>query len=151
MKILAWDPGETTGWAELNEKAELKNCGNAKGMIGVMGVFELYEGENKPDHVVIEEYRVFPGKAMMLTGKNNQTSQIEGMITAWCLKNKIKFTKYSSSLVEIQQKHSQVKPTGSHSNTHYVYAYNHGWWWLYKNKYVVSKLQAKKGAVPKRG
>lgn len=150
MRLLAFDPGNTTGWVELNEKAELQNAGNAEGFEGLQKVLDLYD-DQKVDRVVIEEYFVFPGKAMMLTGTKLVTSQTEGIIKGWCLRKKIPFTTYRSSLCEVQQKHSQIKPTGPHKYSHYVYAYNHGWWWLFQNKYVVSKLQAQKGMEPKRG
>ena len=156
FKVIGFDPGETTGWAILDSTGQLVNAGNVKSVTGKgrdagihPDLLDLLDSTDPGDikQVIIESYVVLPGRQMAHTGKPVLTEQIVGAIKVWAARNRIKVTTYPSSKKSIQQKHSQIKPTGAHKDTHYVDAYNHAWWWLFTNKYVASKLQISKGVA----
>lgn len=150
MKVIGFDPGETTGFAILDQDGELLDFGQLKSMEALIEHLDRLD-PTQFKQVIIEAYRILPGKQMMHTGRPVVTEQIVGMIKAWAIRKKVGVTTYWSSDKPIQQKHSGVKPTGAHSKSHWVDAYNHAWWWLFKNKYVVSELQRKKGMVAQNG
>ena len=154
FKVIGFDPGETTGWAILDQDGKMLNGGNVRSVDGKgrdAGIHpdladlldSLDSGEFR--QVIIESYVVLPGKQMAHTGRPVLTEQIVGVLKLWAARHRIKVTTYPSSKKSIQQKHSGFKPTGAHKDTHYVDAYNHAWWWLFTNKYVSSKLQISKG------
>lgn len=147
MKILCIDPGETTGWCVMDEKADVKDFGNAPGAL--VGIMEVLEKVSDIDHIVMEDYVILRGKAMSHSGSRVVPVQIIGMVKAWAIRKKIPVTLYAARLKNVQQKHSQVFPIGAHKHNHWVDAFNHGWWYCYKElKTVVSKLQAQKGVTP---
>ena len=163
FKVIGFDPGETTGWAVLDNNGKMLTGGNVKSIewegIGkkkkasisadLLDLLDTLKA-NEYEMVVIEEYRVQQGKQMMHTGKPVVTEQIVGILKAWAIRGRSRIMLYRNTDKKIQQMHSQQKPHGAHSGSHYVDAYNHAWWWLFQNKYVSSKLQQMKGVTNAR-
>lgn len=141
MQILSWDPGVTTGWCLLDENGELKDAGQAVGFEELDKVLARYP---KPDYMVIEDYVILSSKAKSHSGSRVEPVQIIGVLKAHAARNKIPVVLYPARLKPIQQKHSGLYPKGAHRNTHWIDAYNHGWWLLFKKKLVKSKLQQEK-------
>lgn len=58
MKLLAFDPGQTTGWARF-EDTILTGAGTLSGLGAVWGLLTDF----KPDKIVMEGFRLYPGRA----------------------------------------------------------------------------------------
>lgn len=138
MRILSFDPGETTGWCYQNPD-EILGFGQASGLAEVIDVCEQHKG--KVDHVVIEDYVVLGHKAMSHSGSRVPAIQVIGYLKAWAIQQKLKVTLYNARIKPIQQKQTQMKPIGAHKDNHWVDAYNHGRWYLIQNKLAKTALE----------
>jgi len=131
-RVLSFDPGQTTGWCYQTED-QIIAFGQAKDLVELMDVCELYSGIT--DHVVIEDYVVRGDKISSHVGGRLPTIQMIGYLKAWSLQQKLGHpTLYSPRLKPIQQKQTGMRPVGKHSDNHWVDAYNHGRWYLIKEK-----------------
>ena len=141
MRILSFDPGETTGWV-YQDMEKILAFGQAKGLAELMDVCSKHEG--KVDHVVIEDYVILNRKAASHSGSRVPTIQMIGYLKAWCIQQKLKTpTLYPARLKPIQQMKTQMKPIGAHKDNHWVDAYNHGRWYLIQECGAPSALQIK--------
>lgn len=92
MKILAVDPGETIGAVlldddELVEHWEWKLPDKDEPLFWhtIAVAFIPYIREHKPDVVVLEDYRIYAGKALMMhIGSRLLTAELLGAISALC-------------------------------------------------------------------
>lgn len=142
MFILSFDPGETTGWCYQDEN-EILDLGQCAG--DVRGITEFLEKWNRPvDHVVCEEYKVLPGKAMAHIGTKVLTVRVIGAIENWCIRRGYDITYYPSSLTTIQAKQTGLDPRkkgANHKNTHWAFAANHGSWYLIRKGLKKTQIQ----------
>jgi hypothetical protein len=141
MRILSFDPGETTGWC-YQDPDKIINFGQAKGLAELMDVCEKHVGI--VDHVVIEDYIVLGKKAMSHSGSRVPTIQMIGYLKAWCIQQKLGSpTLYPARLKPLQQAQIQLKPIGAHKDNHWVDAANHGRWYLIQKKLAKTALEIK--------
>lgn len=139
-KVLSFDPGTTSGWAFQDE-----NGFKDGGQCDLVTVLDVLDRNNDCDVIVVEDYKILRKKALAHSGSRVEAAQVIGIIKAWAHRNKKPVVLYPSSLKPIQQKHSGVVPTGAHKHSHWIDAFNHGWWYLFQRKLVKSKLQQIKG------
>jgi hypothetical protein len=97
MKIIALDPGETTGyaiadWDGESEQAELAICGQVTGLVEfgrwldialMHGCYRLSSGETETV-VIYETFRLYPHKAQALIANEMIASQVIGVIKFLC-------------------------------------------------------------------
>ena len=81
MKVLAFDPGETTGWAFLMpgpgpSTSTSPVCGEFPTWQDVRSLIELYS----PQMIVLEEFRLRPRAAFALTWTTFPTIEVIGVI-----------------------------------------------------------------------
>lgn len=87
MKILAIDPGKTTGFVLLddNELVEHFEWTLAdESLFGFSLGFSSYLNRKEPSVVVIEDYRIYADKANMHIGNRLFTAELIGSIRALC-------------------------------------------------------------------
>lgn len=139
MRILSFDPGETTGWCYQNPD-EILGFGQASGLTELIQVCEQHKGI--VDHIVIEDYVILGHKAKSHIGGRVPTIQAIGYLKAWAITEGLKPpTLYPARLKPTQQKQTQMKPIGAHKDNHWVDAYNHGRWYLIQNKLAKTALE----------
>lgn len=143
MRILAFDPGLTIGWAYHDEET-LYSFGQSK-----WEEFPAFlKAFDKPiDMVVCEEYQVLPHMAKYHAGSKLETTRAIGAIKFWAQMEGHKLVTFPASLTGQQAKMTGIDPKtkgASHSKTHWVYAYNHGLYLLIKLGLRKTKLQTMK-------
>jgi hypothetical protein len=143
MRVLSFDPGETTGWC-YQDKENTLDFGQAKGLTELIQVCDKFKGV--VDHVVIEDYKILGQKAMSHSGSRVPTIQMIGYLKAWAITEGLKEpTLYPARLKPIQQKQTGMKPIGAHKDNHWVDAYNHGRWYLIQEHGAQTALEKKMG------
>ncbi len=99
MYVLAFDPGETTGVAWLKHTE-----GEEEATILDTYVTPLWDGieetilSSPPDVVVIEDFRLYPGKAKFLGFNEMPAAQVIGVIKFLCDKYEIPYVMQPASI-----------------------------------------------------
>lgn len=84
MKILAFDPGETTGWALVS--LTLAEPIRDRVVVPITGTLELWRGvydlidKHAPDFIVVEIFRLFPHRLRAQIGSTFPTVKVIGVI-----------------------------------------------------------------------
>jgi hypothetical protein len=141
MRVLSFDPGDTTGWVYQTPE-KMIDFGQVQGLKNLIAVCREYEGE--VDYLVIEDYVILGSKAMSHTGSRVPAIQIIGWLKGWALEHDIPIKMYPARMKPIQQKRTQKFPKGAHSKNHWVDAYNHGRYFLIEQGLAKSALQIEK-------
>jgi len=101
-KVLAFDPGETVGWAFMNGQF-LDDCGQHRTTEftrpQIMGIGELIRSI-APNVVVCESYRVYGWKTESHANNELHTSQIIGIIRSICLDWGIPYAMQSAQIAK---------------------------------------------------
>lgn len=129
MRILAIDPGGMNGLAWFKEDYQLEGFAQVK--LDDL-VLWLENHEPKPELVILEDYRLWKHKALQQSGSNMPASRGIGHVESYCTRNRIKLVKQSPQVLEPAQKMSQMKMPSDHSQSHWVSAYNHAYWYMVK-------------------
>lgn len=129
--VLSVDPGDTTGWAILAfEGGELMDSGQSS-------ITEFMDKLDSLDPasikvIVAEDFILYANKAQAQTGSRFVASQVIGMLKAYARKDKIPVVMQQARLLPIAEKWSGVAKPKNHSISHWVDAYNHGFYYLCK-------------------
>lgn len=132
MRLLGVDPGGTNGLAWFNLEYQLEGFTQVK--LDDLPDW-LEEHTPKPDLIIIENYRLWKHRAIQQAGSSLPAAQAIGMVKSYATRNKIKIEEQSPQILQNAQKMSQMKMPGDHTNSHWVSAYLHGYWWLVKHNY----------------
>lgn len=151
MRLLALDPGETTGYAVLDSDGSIRKTPMPTGDMpfGLLSGLErltkfLFKQNPKDfDAVIIEKYTVLPTKVSSHIGSEVETVQAVGICKAFAYCAGIPFHLSSPTKNPIYAKWSGMNPEkmGSHSKTHWVYAYNHGYGYLVEKGHISPKVK----------
>lgn len=140
--LIAFDPGDTTGWATFNF-----DTGEAiqEGQVGYKDMPEWLTLRNiirpKVKKIVIEDFRLMGSKALAQTGSRFITCQVIGMIRLWAHPEGITIDLQASNIKPIAERISGRRPVGVHAKSHSVDAYNHGVYWLRKHDKFTTRLE----------
>ena len=125
--LIAVDPGDTTGWATFDYDTEEA--------IDEGSVFHTDMPEWLTDRVIfrpkvkkliIEDFRLFKGKAIQQSGSTFIASQVIGMFKLWAYPDAISIRMQPPSIKPIAQRFTGRTPRGAHKLSHPIDAYNHG-------------------------
>lgn len=99
LKVLAIDPGETTGWAlfcntTMDRHGQLQTSLFPQAPVTLCSHIEAW----KPDVVVIEDYRVYKWKTDSHAWAALHTPKLIGVVEYFCYINKIPLTKQSAQV-----------------------------------------------------
>ena len=125
--LLAFDPGESSGWATYSATGEFINAGICRSR---EEVYALLKEVGPVAKVVIEDYRLFSHKAVQQSGSQLETVRVIGAVESWAALNNISVTLQPASIKSIAEKWSGLKPKGAHKNTHHIDAMLHGHYYL---------------------
>lgn len=146
-KVLAFDPGKTTGIAYLDEESTYW-MGDTQDIYAYFDKIDL--SKTPVDVIVYEEYFVRPEQAKLNTGRNFTIEAI-GAIAGFAARNKIKVVTYPTRIKGTQAKMTQVFPKkATKAISHRLDAYNHGRYYLIQNHGAPTALELemqKKGKI----
>ena len=135
---LAFDPGNTTGWAVLNDRAIPQDMGQ----VSFDGLADFLKKETRTfEAIIIEEYRVFRRKAMQHAGSDLRTSQVIGKLKFWAELNETPVVMQAASILPTAEKWAQIKMPKDHSISHQISAVLHGSYYLMKNEIAPTALE----------
>lgn len=126
---LAIDPGKTNGWAYFNETGFCEEYG--QGDLDELREF-FQEYEKTLQVVIIEDFKLFKHKALVQSGSDMVASRVIGAVEEWVRPRKIKLVKQPADRLTIAQLWSGKKMPKNHAKSHWVSAYNHGYYYLVK-------------------
>lgn len=133
MRLLGIDPGGVNGLAWFDEEYNLS--GFTQVTLNELPHW-LEEHEPKPTLIVLENYKLWKHRALQQAGSSMPAAQAIGMVKSYATRNNIELIEQSPQILENAQKMSQVKMPSDHSQSHWVAAYLHGFWYLVKNEYT---------------
>lgn len=146
MKVLSIDPGGDKGAGASGWCYQDENKVYAMGSVQNLKEFLMkWNLEKLPvDHVVVEGYMINPRQGKRISaniGKRLVTVEHIGSAEMWAYMHDIPVTIYPNTIKTTQQKHSGMKPPARKDIEHQFDAFNHGWWKLYQEGLVLTKLE----------
>ena len=127
---LAYDPGKTTGWARFSDAGEAVSYGQVDLDELMEHLDEMAFEREEIKAVIVEDWLLFKKKAVQQVGSRMEASQAIGILKKFAKDNNAEFILQPSNVKSIAQKWTQLKPVGSHANSHWVDAFNHGAYYL---------------------
>jgi len=94
VKLLAFDPGKTTGWFLLEEP----HCPVAAGELPleldrIVAVLDRYQ----PDEVVVEAFRLYPWRSKEQSWSDFPAVRVIGAVQLWCVQHRVFCLEQSAS------------------------------------------------------
>ncbi len=129
IKYVSFDPGESTGWVTWDENGTMVRQGTCRGRSDLE---ELLEELGSVPEIVAEDFTLRKDKALQQSGSKLETVRVLGVIESWAYRNKSKITKQPASILYTAQLWSGMKMPKNHAQSHWVSAYNHGFYYLVK-------------------
>lgn len=142
IHYVSWDPGETTGAACWNSKAEPVLMGPQMEFKGDQARDQFLDSlEEEPIHTfIIEEYRVYGSKFLANVGSKVYTAQVIGDLKSWARKRGIKIIEQRSDIKEIGCKWAQIPFSKKKHMPDWQSAYVHGYYYLHKAGLIRAKV-----------
>lgn len=139
--VTAWDPGRTTGFAIFSGQGERKEFGQ----LTMEEVDQFIDEYAEPvSVVVVEDFINFKKRVSKMAGSRNDASQVIGMLRVFARKKGAKFLLQPAGRKDEGAKLTQIFEPSDHSQSHWVSAYNHGFWFLHNLGLVRSKLEVER-------
>lgn len=98
VRIIAFDPGKTTGWIFVAVRdgscvpevvtGEFAELSDAVSLLDAL----------KPNEVVVEEFKIYPWKAVNMSWSSVPSAEVIGVIKLWCSDNCVKLVFQPPSL-----------------------------------------------------
>ena len=133
MRLLAIDPGGMNGvcwWDNATILPTMTGFDQIK--LADLPVW-LNEFTPPPDMIVYENFKLLKHRALQQSGSDLPAAQAIGMIKSYASIHEITTVDQSPQILGSASKMSQMKMPSDHSQSHWVSAYLHGYWWLVKN------------------
>ncbi len=134
---LSIDPGKTSGWVTWDSNGNMLKQGQTKGPIEFESLLE--ELSDSVRVAVVEDFTLYRSHALQQSGSKMETSKLIGVIESWCRRNDVNLVMQPASILSIAQLWSGVKMPKNHAKSHWVSAYNHGYYYLIKKN--IRKLE----------
>lgn len=142
-RYLGIDPGKTSGYAIVDEDANLLDMGQLK----FDEVTDFLKGAGSDfEEVIIESYQVYGRLARQHTGSKLETSQVIGKVKFWAEMNDIIVVMQPANILTMAQKWTQVKMPTNHSVSHQVSAYLHVAYHLMKDHGAPTAIEKRAAA-----
>ena len=131
MILLAIDPGGMNGTCTFVD-SQMTSYDQVK--IADLTIW-LEDYSPKPDLILYENYRLWKHKSLQQSGSDMPAPQAIGIIKSYAARNSITLIDQSPQILKQAELMSQVKMPSDHTQSHWVSAYLHGYWYLVKNGY----------------
>ncbi len=146
--VIGLDPGDTTGIAILDKdgicvKQEQLRLDDALAYPSThIKKPELVEA------LVIEDFILYRRQAHKQVGQRFQAVQVIGAWKAWAAQNGIRVVIQPANIKAIAQKWSKVVPPTNHSQSHWIDAFNHAYYFMVRefNITTTAERRRKNGA-----
>lgn len=131
-RYLALDPGISTGYATFRDNGDLIRTGTLRN-----GAEELYPFLNLinplvPFDVIVENYRLYPWKAMQQSWATLETVRFIGAVDFWAKQQGITVHLQDPNIKGIGYKWAGIKVPKNHDLSHETDAFVHGVYFLQK-------------------
>lgn len=90
----------------------------------------LHKYEPRPDLIVYENFKLWKHRAIQQSGSDLPAAQAIGMIKSYASIYGIPLVDQSPQILKPAEMASQMKMPSDHSQSHWVSAYLHGYWYL---------------------
>ena len=140
MRLLAIDPGGANGvcwWTGDDIHMEGFDQVKLNDLPKWLDAFDP-----KPDLIVYENFKLWKHRALQQSGSDLPAAQAIGMIKSYASIYNITIVDQSPQILGSAQMMSQMKMPKDHSQSHWVSAYLHGYWWLVKNGHKKVEMEA---------
>ena len=137
--IMAFDPGDTTGWAAWDTEGNLQGMGQVT--LEDMPTFLHKYDDLEISLVIVEDFILFAKRAVKQAGSRMKASQGIGMLHLWAAQKGAQFLKQPASIKNAAMKWSQISMPGAHSESHKFDAYLHGYYYLVTHDLIKTQLQ----------
>ena len=135
MRILAFDPGDTTGVAIVSSQVTDEGPRASFEMMTQMTLNELIQWtatfNEEVDLIIYERFIVFRQKAKQQTGSKMQVSQAIGVIKALAARLQVPIVEQGPDIKRPALAWSGITMPGVHAQTHKVDAALHAFFYLY--------------------
>lgn len=133
-RLLAIDPGETTGWAFFVDGA-YERTGEVGPEDTMLGLVEVIQDLN-PDIVVVEDYRIYGWKARSHVGSDLFTPRLIGAIELACAWEDVPLYKQMAQTAKSFCTNKKLKEWGFYNagSPHVRDSVRHACYWLVFNK-----------------
>lgn len=121
MKILAIDPGNTSGFCEFYHPKEFKSFSVEKDLVRIHEEIK----ERDPDIVVFERFALYPAFAKYLVWDEMYTSQVIGVIKYTCKSLGIPYVSFAASAKEYVEYPKEYTFRSDHEKDAYGHAWNY--------------------------
>lgn len=130
---LGVDPGDTTGWALFETPEKMLDWGHVVYDDIEDWIAGLPEGITV---VIVESFQLFGHKAVKQTGSKMKASQVFGMMKLYAKQKGAEFVEQPPTIKAFAEKQSGLKPTGAHSKSHRIDAFNHCIYYFIQKKLI---------------
>lgn len=129
---LSLDPGYATGYATFTKEGALVDWGTLRTPEAFMDF--LAELKPKPKVIICEEFKLFQKRALQQSGSDMVASRMIGVMQLYAAQNKCEVVYQPASIKKIAEMWSGKAPPSTHKYSHGIDAFNHGIYYLIRNK-----------------
>lgn len=119
---LGVDPGDTSGYALFSDPQTMVEWGHVKFDDLPDWIATLPPGITV---VIIESFQLFSHKAKQQSGSKMKASQVIGMLKLYAKQIGAEVVEQPPTIKAFAEKQSKLRPTGAHSESHRIDAFNH--------------------------
>ena len=131
--FIAFDPGNTTGYAVFDIHGDVQTMGQISN--GIEGVVEWLSKHDEPySTMIVEDYKITPNEASHNVGRDLMAVQVIGMLKGWAKSHSIRLVMQSRNVKNMGAIYGGYKHKGAHKDSHQWDAYYHGMYYLVKNR-----------------
>jgi len=132
VKYLSIDPGNSTGYALFDSAGDINDFGTLSGGRGTLYEFLHHAVPETVEVVIIEDYTLYPWKAMNQAWSKLDTVRFIGAIEFWAAERLIRVEFQPPNVKSIAYMWAGIKPPKNHALSHETDAYVHGVYYLQK-------------------
>jgi len=136
---LVVDPGVTSGWALFSGNGYLVDWGQISGGVSGMALFLQEDLKEVPDAIIYEVYQI-RGLAQNLPPAAKVTLALIALLKKFGKGHEIPTPGMQASNKPVAERWTRLTPQGPHSQSHWVDAVNHGWYFLVTKRIVIPTI-----------
>lgn len=138
MHYLAIDPGLSSGIATFDAAGKVTDISIIRTPAAMFDFLSKVTNE-VTKLIIVEEFKLFQRKALQQSGSDMVASRVIGAIEYVAHSQKIPIVWQPAQIKRVAEMWTGKKPPSNHNESHGIDAYNHGMYYLIKNKVITPK------------